>query len=399
MEVDEGTPPATTTPPKEKSPSTPVIPEVEIYLLLLVNIFLLDQKRVNESVQLSTALVERLKGLNRRALDPLAATAYFYYSRSFELADRLPEIRMNLLAAYRTASLRHDDVGQATLLNLILRNYLAAKLYDQADKLVSKATFPEGKSNNQLARYLYYQGRIKSVQLDYTEAYRTLQQAIRKAPQSAAVGFRQAVNKLSIIVQLLMGDMPERGVFDQDDMKRALKPYFQLTQAVRVGDLASFRDVLDLYAQRFVADKTISLINRLRHNVIKTGLRKINLAYSRISIADVALKLHLDSSDDPEGVVAKAIRDGVIDATLNYEGKYMQSKENANVYFTHEPQQAFHKRISFCLNIYTEAVKAMSFPEDAHKGELESPDARRERQQQEQELAKKMEDTTDDEEF
>jgi len=38
-----------------------------------------------------------------------------------------------------------------------------------------------------------------------------------------------------------------------------------------------------------------TLIQRLRHNVIKTGLRKINVAYSRISLADVCKKLHLDA--------------------------------------------------------------------------------------------------------
>lgn len=32
---------------------------------------------------------------------------------------------------------------------------------------------------------------------------------------------------------------------------------------------------------------------RLGHNVIKTGLRKISLSYSRISLADIATKLHL----------------------------------------------------------------------------------------------------------
>ena len=97
-------------------------------------------------------------------------------------------------------------------------------LYDQADKLVSKSSFPEQASNNQLARYLcalqirlslldaplpqlaaithrrtlarcrYYLGRIKSIQLDYTEALRNLQQALRKAPQSSATGFRITVH-------------------------------------------------------------------------------------------------------------------------------------------------------------------------------------------------------------
>lgn len=61
----------------------------------------------------------------------------------------------------RTATLRHDADGQATLLNLLLRNYLQYNLYDQAEKLVSKSVFPELANNNEWARYLYYTGQWK----------------------------------------------------------------------------------------------------------------------------------------------------------------------------------------------------------------------------------------------
>ena len=61
-------------------------------------------------------------------------------------------------ARLRTATLRHDADGQATLLNLLLRNYLHYSLYDQAEKLVSKSVFPEQASNNEWVRYLYYTG-------------------------------------------------------------------------------------------------------------------------------------------------------------------------------------------------------------------------------------------------
>lgn len=57
-----------------------------------------------------------------------------------------------------------------------------------------KITFPEGASNNDLARFLYYQGRIKAMQLDYTAAAGYFLQAIRKAPQDAAIGFKQNVS-------------------------------------------------------------------------------------------------------------------------------------------------------------------------------------------------------------
>jgi len=60
----------------------------------------------------------------------------------------------------RTCTLRSDHEGQSTLMNLLLRNYLAYNLYDQADKLVSKTTFPESASNNEWARYLFYLGKF-----------------------------------------------------------------------------------------------------------------------------------------------------------------------------------------------------------------------------------------------
>ena len=38
-------------------------------------------------------------------------------------------------------------------------------------------------------------GRIRAIQLDYSESHRHLIQAIRKAPQSGAIGFKQTVRK------------------------------------------------------------------------------------------------------------------------------------------------------------------------------------------------------------
>ena len=64
----------------------------------------------------------------------------------------------------------------------------------------------------------------------------------------------------------------------------------------------------------------------LRHNVIKTGLRLICLSYQRISLADVAEKLHMDSAEDAQYIVAKAIHDGVIDAEIDAEGSFVHSK-------------------------------------------------------------------------
>lgn len=88
----------------------------------------------------------------------------------------------DLLALHRIATLRHDELGQVcgiwfwtlcfhvnnifflcawfydylqeTILNLLLRNYLHYNLYDQAEKLRSKAPRFEAHSNQQATLYI-----------------------------------------------------------------------------------------------------------------------------------------------------------------------------------------------------------------------------------------------------
>ncbi|KAL7118516.1 hypothetical protein ACP275_02G006700 [Erythranthe tilingii] len=380
------------------APTKHSLPELEIFCYLVVLIFLIDQKRYSEAKACSSASIARLRNLNRRTVDVLASRLYFYYSLSYEMTGDLAEIRGNLLALHRTATLRHDELGQETLLNLLLRNYLHYNLYDQAEKLRSKAPRFEAHSNQQFCRYLFYLGKIRTIQLEYTDAKDSLLQAARKAPISA-LGFRVQCNKWAVIVRLLLGEIPERTVFMQKGMEKALRPYFELTNAVRIGDLELFKSVAEKFASTFSSDGTKNLIVRLRHNVIRTGLRNISISYSKISLVDVAKKLRLDSPNpiaDAESIVSKAIRDGAIDATLDHANGWMVSKETGDIYSTNEPQIAFNSRIAFCLNMHNEAVRALRFPPNSHK-EKESAEKRRERQQQEQELAKHIAEEDDDE--
>ncbi|WZZ10877.1 hypothetical protein YC2023_096798 [Brassica napus] len=59
--------------------------ELEIYCYFIVLLFLVDQKKYNEAKACSSASIARLKNLNR----------------------------MNLLALHHSATLRHDELGQA----------------------------------------------------------------------------------------------------------------------------------------------------------------------------------------------------------------------------------------------------------------------------------------------
>lgn len=381
---------------RNRPATKPPVPEVDAYFHLLLLVRLIDDNQLTKALPCSEILMTKVTGQNRRTLDLVAAKCYFYRSRVAELTNSLESIRGFLHARLRTATLRNDFEGQAVIINCLLRNYLHYALYDQADKLIKKSVFPESASNNEWARFLYYLGRIKAAKLEYSVAHKHLVQALRKAPQHAATGFRQTVQKLIIVVELLLGNIPERQVFRQAALRKSLAPYFQLTQAVRMGNLQRFGEVVENFGPKFQQDHTYTLIIRLRHNVIKTAIRSIGLSYSRISPQDIAKKLGLDSAEDAEFIVAKAIRDGVIEATLDPESGYMRSKESTDVYSTREPQLAFHQRISFCLDLHNQSVKAMRYPPKSYGKDLESAEERREREQQDLELAKEMAEDDDD---
>jgi 26S proteasome regulatory subunit N3 len=268
-----------------------------------------------------------------------------------------------MLAGLRTATLRHDSETQASILTALLRNYLLTHDINQATNLIEKSQFPENGGNAFFARYYYYLAKINAIQLDYSTAHEYVIAAIRKAPQtSLSNGFVQSATKLRVIIELLMGDIPELKVFTKQTGN--FEPYFNVTKAVKLGDLKLFGQVLNKFEPEFKKDDNFTLVSRLRQNVIKTGIRIISLSYSKISLKDICIKLHLDSEESTEYIVSKAIRDGVIEATINHEKGYMQSNELLDVYSTKLPQNEFDQRIKFCLSLHNDSVKCMRYPSD-----------------------------------
>ncbi|KAI9067017.1 diphenol oxidase-A2 [Trametes sanguinea] len=386
MDID-----AASQPSKQSQPEP--VPEVEIYLrLLILHHLLKSQANYPKAMKLAHDTIDKMQSLNRRSMDAIAAKVWYAVERTYELAGDLADARPHFLAAQRTAALRHDDETEASLINRILRSYLQYNLYDQADKLVSKTSFPTAAGNPQHARYHYYLGRIKAVQLNYTAAHTNLQQAIRRAPPAkTAPGFYQAVHKLTIVVELLMGDIPERSLFRHPVLEKALAGYFEIVKAVRNGSLSQFQNTLSKYAAEFEADKTYTLIVRLRQNVIKTGIRRLSLSYSRISLRDICVKLHLDSEEDAEYIVGKAIRDGVIDGRIVHEKGWMECGSQKGGYGP-EVSDVFARRIAYCLELHNQSVKAMRYPLNAHRKELAAAEGARER---EKELAKEIQEGGD----
>lgn len=382
--------------------SVPISPEVDAFLHLLVQVWAINEDGVDTEklMRLGQLSVKHLAdSYNRRSLDHFNSKIWFYYVRAAELSKNLfsRELYSEMMTAYRTACLRHDFETQSMLITLLLRVLIFTNQIGTASDLVAKTTFPEGNASNSLAaRYHYYLSRINAVELDYGTAYEQITAAIRKSPHTpAATGFLQTANKLSVLIELLTGDIPARRAFgsrEQPELIAPLQPYFALAKAVRAGDVNQFQNALKTHEAALKKDGNLALARRLRQNVIKTGIRVISLTYSKIPLKDICLKLCLDSEESAEYMVAKAIRDGVIDATINHQKGYMQSLDSSNVYASTDPQECFDERIKFCMSLHDDNVKSLRYLSSDLKDDLRDLQEARER---EKELVSEMQDTSD----
>ncbi len=98
---------------KEKEAASSCV-EVETFFHLLTVMRLLDDGKREEAASSASALVEKVKSFVRPTLTPVAAKAFFYLSRAYELigGERYAAVRTVLLNAHITAGLQHANEAQ-----------------------------------------------------------------------------------------------------------------------------------------------------------------------------------------------------------------------------------------------------------------------------------------------
>lgn len=286
------------------------------------------------------------------------------------MADN-PADRPALHAALQAALLRRDKLASEVVFYLLLRNYIEAGLFDAAHLLVQSTTLADPPASpNIAARRSFYIARLRATQLLFDMAAESLRLALHRSPDRA-VGFRAAVLAYSVVVSLLRGEVPARSTFTQQSVtvRTALAPYLLLSGAVRAGRVDRFDRIVAAHAPQFTRDGCLALVSRVRQVVVKAGLLTLCQAYVRIPLADVCARMAFDSPADAEWAVAKAVRDGVVDATIDCDAQCVVAGTAADIYSSAEPAAALRKRIDALNAVHDDAVRSMRFAPGAAEEE------------------------------
>jgi 26S proteasome regulatory subunit N3 len=283
--------------------------EIFLFNSLIIVTKLIDKKNYADA---NETLVYLLNFVNfsdqisiSQTMQYLRARVYYFISLVAEKSGTYKDIINELIQCYRKACLDLDEITQNTLINCIVRYYLKSNAVEQARNFLSKIKFHENISTHEDARYLFYLGRINAIQMNYSEAFKNLTNSLRKAPEKTADGFKIIVQKLLIIVEMLMGEVPDLASFYNLSTASSLISYLDLIKSVKKGDLSQFKNIYMKYENVFIKDGNYTLIQRLRQVVIKIGLRKINLSYSRISFDKINEILNPEEPNDIDLILSK----------------------------------------------------------------------------------------------
>jgi hypothetical protein len=101
-----------------------LFPETQLFLYDLLLMKLVDDGDLKNAKEFGDFIYMRLKNVNLRTLDNMAAKAMYMISVVYEKQGKLHEIRPFMFEVYKACSLKHDQIGQATIMNIIIRSYL-----------------------------------------------------------------------------------------------------------------------------------------------------------------------------------------------------------------------------------------------------------------------------------
>jgi hypothetical protein len=133
---------------KERAAEIMTKPETQLFMYNLVLMKLIDDGDNASAKDFGDFIFARLNNVNLRTLDHLGAKAMYMISVANEKMGELKNIRATMFDCHKTACLRKDMIGQATITNVILRSYLSQNLYEQARQFIVKTNFPINASNN-----------------------------------------------------------------------------------------------------------------------------------------------------------------------------------------------------------------------------------------------------------
>lgn len=317
-------------------------------------------------------VVPLIKDLLFEAPQDLASRNYLQPLTSFLLSKLLQAIEKsghfddfkpqlyNWLVMFRGG---HSELLFAIVYVALLRGLLKEGLFREVAQLLKNCVFPEHLGHSQLAKYLFYKSLYLSQIGQIAAASNFAMESLRKAPEGrirrGLNGFKLRVRKLRLVLQLLMNEPPSHEWLSTSKIPSL---YMSLVHSVNMGNHDEFEQLLSGNSAQFARDGMTALLLKMRSVVMRNALKKLSVAYSRISVDDVLRKIgaNSDPNFDLNAFLTKS-RSDLPDFRIDHKLGFIEFTRSLGDYASSQTRQNLVRRIRHLQGLEDQVSKGLRY--------------------------------------
>lgn len=264
----------------------------------------------------------------------------------------------------------------ATAYVFLLRNLLRADQLREAAQLLKNCRFPEHIGHSLLAKFLLYKATYLSRIGHVAQAANFVTEALRKAPDGRSRrglgGFKLRARKLKLVLQLIMNEPPTHTWLNY---ARIPPHYMSLVHAVNLGNHDEFERLMREHSADFARDGMLGLLAKMRSVVMKNALKKMSLAYSRISVADVLRRVGAENDPhfDLQAFLTKSRAD-LPDFTVDHKNACLEFTRLGDTYGGLQTRESLVKRLRHLQGLEEQVTKGLRYRLAAKDAGAERPE-------------------------
>lgn len=339
--------------------------ENEIVQLILLGLTYYKTKSYgNSQAILESLLFESPHDLATRVyLIPLSGYLLYKFLNAIELDNQFSQLKNKV---YNWLTLFQNNTYEtlfSTVYLFLLRNLLKTGQLREATQLLKNCKFPEHLGHSLLAKYLFYKAVYLANIGQISQALNFITESLRKAPdgnnKKGLNGFRLRARKLQIVLQLIVNEPPSHQLLTE---YKTPQHYGTLVHAVNRGEHSQFARILVTHRQDFAKDQVLHLVDKIRSVVMKNALKKLSVAYSKISIPDVLSKIGADQDVNFElNAFLTKSRADLPEFTLDHKNGFIEFTQRNDNYFSAATRESLIKRVKHLQGLEEQVVKSLKF--------------------------------------
>jgi len=211
-------------------------------------------------------------------------------------------------------------------------------------------------------QYYYYGGMIYASLKQYERALYFFEVAITTPSNAISMIVVESYKKYILISLILHGKLKNLPKYTSQIITRMLKQmiphYTELVSAYSTFSIHKINLVISEYREQFTSDTNMGLVKQCVASLYKKNIQRLTKTFLKLSLEDMANRIHLSSKEEAEQYILNMIEEGEIFAQINQKDGMVVFQDNPEKFNSPFTLRKLEEDMSLCIQL-DEKVREM----------------------------------------